>query len=236
MKPRKPDIRYLLAAMFLALAFAAAGYAEVDATDEEVEKRITTKVIVHCEEGEDCAEGIHIEMPGHLSDVEHSGHKMIWIGDRSHGDHFAVHSSLLGKGGYLGVQLAGLTPELRSHFGVPDDAGVMVAKVLDDTAAFRSGLAAGDIITRVDGETVTSPRELATTIRQREEGETINLEIWRDGSMESIAATLEEHDSFGLAKHTVVVKCGEDDEGCDCTVNGEIVDCEQLHKEHHQEN
>ena len=34
----------------------------------------------------------------------------------------------LGRG-YLGVQLLNLTPELRIHFGISEDAGVMVAKV-----------------------------------------------------------------------------------------------------------
>lgn len=217
MQLRKPEIRYWLTVMLLIPAIAAIGYAQVDEAEEETHEKIIHKVIVHCEEGENCAE---------------SRHKMVWIGDGAHGDHIAVHSSVVGSGGYLGVQLTSLTPELRSHFGVPDDAGVMVAKVLDDTAAFRSGLAVGDIITRVDGEAVTSPRELATTIREREEGETVNLEIWRDGSIESIAATLEKHDPIGLTKHMVVVKCGEDDEGCNCTVNGETVDCEELHAEH----
>src|SRR5262249_4288376 len=30
-------------------------------------------------------------------------------------------------GGYLGVGLLDLTPELRTHFGVPEEAGVMVS-------------------------------------------------------------------------------------------------------------
>src|SRR5437763_1746210 len=31
--------------------------------------------------------------------------------------------------GYLGVGLVDLTPELRAHFGVPEESGVMVGKV-----------------------------------------------------------------------------------------------------------
>src|SRR5215218_9304074 len=31
--------------------------------------------------------------------------------------------------GYLGVSLTELTPELRTYFGAPDDAGAMVGKV-----------------------------------------------------------------------------------------------------------
>lgn len=217
MRSPRADIRIWLVAVLLTPAIGAVGYAQADPAEEEAPKKITREVIVTCDEGEDCAEG---------------SHQMVWIGDGSHGDHFAVHSSFSGKGGYLGVQLTGLTPELRTHFGVPYDVGVMVAKVLDDTAAFKSGLAVGDIITRVDGEPVASPRELAMTIRGREEGDTVDLEIWRNGSIESIAATLEEHESLAFGHHAVVVKCGDDDEDCECTVNGEAVDCERLHREH----
>ena len=31
--------------------------------------------------------------------------------------------------GFLGVGLTELTPELRTHFGVPEESGVMVSKV-----------------------------------------------------------------------------------------------------------
>ena len=41
-----------------------------------------------------------------------------------------------GGGAFLGVQLSDLTAELRTHFGVPDDAGVLVGKVVDGSPAF----------------------------------------------------------------------------------------------------
>ena len=46
---------------------------------------------------------------------------------------------LLGPRRYIGVQLITLTPELRRHFGVPDDRGVMVSKVIEDTPAALGG-------------------------------------------------------------------------------------------------
>src|SRR5436305_13618930 len=39
------------------------------------------------------------------------------------------------SGGYLGVGLLNLTPELRTHFGVPEDAGVLLSKVAPGSPA-----------------------------------------------------------------------------------------------------
>ena len=41
--------------------------------------------------------------------------------------------------GYLGVGLTELTPELRTHFGVPEESGVMVSKVEPGSPAEKAG-------------------------------------------------------------------------------------------------
>jgi hypothetical protein len=84
-------------------------------------------------------------------------------------------------GGYLGVELTSLTAELRGHFGAPGDAGVMVARVEDDSPAAAAGLRVGDIITSVDGETVASPQLVGMAVRSHEPGETVQLMVVRDG-------------------------------------------------------
>jgi len=99
-----------------------------------------------------------------------------------------------GGGAFLGVQLSDLTPELRTHFGVPEDAGVMVGKLVDGSPAFRAGLEVGDIVTAVDGEPIASASALAGAIRDHEDGDTVVLEVWRDGQMQKISAALEERE------------------------------------------
>ena len=96
--------------------------------------------------------------------------------------------------GFLGVELTRLTPDLRRHFGVPADEGVMVGKVVDDSAAFRAGLDVGDIVTRVAGETVRDSSDLSSAIRRRG-GETVDLEVWRDGSVRTLTATVEQKET-----------------------------------------
>ncbi|MCP3962810.1 MAG: PDZ domain-containing protein [bacterium] len=96
--------------------------------------------------------------------------------------------------GFLGVETSGLTPELRHHFGVPEDAGVLLSRVVDGSAAQAAGLLVGDIITRVGDEDIASAAELGRVVRQRDGGEVIDIEYWRDGLVNQTTATLEERE------------------------------------------
>lgn len=95
-------------------------------------------------------------------------------------------------GAYLGVELVNLSEPLRAHFGVPEGSGVLVSNVVDDSPAARAGVQVGDIITRFDGEDVTSSRKLTTMVRKAEAGDPADLEIWRDGKVETVSTTLDE--------------------------------------------
>ena len=137
-----------------------------------------------------------------------------------------------GGGAFLGVQPSDLTPELRTHFGVPDAAGVMIAKVVDDSPAFRAGLEVGDIVTAIDGEAVASTTDLLRAIRGQDQTDTVVLEVWRDGRMQKISATLEERErrpvrssrsmsrvSNGQTEERVIEVIVDCEDGEDCTVD-----------------
>jgi len=104
-----------------------------------------------------------------------------------------VFTHVLG-GGFLGVELMPLTPELRAHFGVPEDRGVMVARVVEDSPAARSGLQVGDVIAGVEGKVVESPWDVTVAVRGKEAGETARLEVWRDGRGLDFDVTIEERE------------------------------------------
>jgi membrane-associated protease RseP (regulator of RpoE activity) len=94
--------------------------------------------------------------------------------------------------GYLGVALVDLTPELRSHFGVPDDAGVMVAKVEPGSPAEKAGIKVGDILTRIDGGAVKSSWDVTGKIRKLDDGQQIPIEVWRGGKAQNVTAAIVE--------------------------------------------
>ena len=94
-------------------------------------------------------------------------------------------------GGYLGVGLLDLTPELRTHFGVPEDAGVLVSKVEPGSPAEKAGIKVGDILTGIDGKPAASTFDVRHRIRAAEEGTQPTLEIWRGGKVRTLTPTLE---------------------------------------------
>lgn len=102
-----------------------------------------------------------------------------------------VLTKLLG-GGFLGVELTALTPELRAHFGVPADRGVMVARVEEDSPAARAGLQVGDVIAGIDGSKVDTPWDLGSAVRAHEAGEDADLVVWRGGRSLDLRVTVEE--------------------------------------------
>ena len=97
-------------------------------------------------------------------------------------------------GGYLGVTLLDLTKELREHFGAPAETGAMVSRVEPDGPAAKAGVAVGDILTAVDGESVRGTWDLTRRIRRHEDGDSVSLEVYRAGKARTLNATLEERE------------------------------------------
>jgi serine protease Do len=63
----------------------------------------------------------------------------------------------------LGVDAESLDSQLAAYFGVKE--GVLVRSVIKGSAADKAGLRAGDVITKVDETTVSTPREITSAIR-----------------------------------------------------------------------
>lgn len=92
--------------------------------------------------------------------------------------------------GWLGVQIQGISPEIADSIGRESTIGALVTEPQDGSPADDAGVQAGDAIISVDGENVDSPRDLARTISGRQPGETVTLQVWRDGQERSIEVTL----------------------------------------------
>jgi S1-C subfamily serine protease len=78
-------------------------------------------------------------------------------------------SIVIGQGGMLGVTTADTT------------AGPTIAAVVTDSPAADLGLAAGDVITAVDGTSVTSAEQLSEVIGSHDAGDRVTI-TWTDGS------------------------------------------------------
>lgn len=90
----------------------------------------------------------------------------------------------------LGVEAESLGPQLSEYFGVKE--GVLVRSVLENTAAQKAGIRAGDVITKVDGMPVTSPSELSGAVRAASAKKTYSLELMRERKPQTVSVTVDE--------------------------------------------
>lgn len=89
----------------------------------------------------------------------------------------------------LGVEAEALGDQLAAYFGVKQ--GVLVRAVLDNTPAQKAGIKAGDVITKVDGMTVTAPGELSNAVRQASAKRTYSIELVRERKPVTVSVTVE---------------------------------------------
>ncbi|MBS9719906.1 Do family serine endopeptidase [Tianweitania sp. BSSL-BM11] len=92
--------------------------------------------------------------------------------------------------GWLGVQIQPVTPEIAESIGLDDAKGAIVASAQDDSPAAKAGVKDGDVITAVDGESVSTPRELARVIGSARPGKDVKIDLWRNGKAETINVKL----------------------------------------------
>jgi S1-C subfamily serine protease len=77
----------------------------------------------------------------------------------------------------VGFEGEPLSPQLADFFGVRQ--GVLVRTVDARTPAEKAGLKAGDVVTRVNGTPVTSPREITGLVRMSR-GKTTSFTVVRN--------------------------------------------------------
>lgn len=92
--------------------------------------------------------------------------------------------------GFLGVSLGPVTDDIADSLGLPANRGEIVQSVQPDSAAEAAGLRDGDIITSINGQDVTSEQTVIFLIANIQPGETIPLEVLRNGKTVALSATL----------------------------------------------
>jgi serine protease Do len=89
----------------------------------------------------------------------------------------------------IGISTQTLSKQLAEYFGVKD-GGVLVTSVTENSPAAKAGLKAGDVITAVDGEKVSSPGDITRALGKKETGD-VSLTVIRDKSMRTVTVTPE---------------------------------------------
>ena len=120
-----------------------------------------------------------------------------------------VVAQLKGNGevtrGWLGVSVQDLKGDLAKYYGVEDKGGVLVAEVVAGDPADKAGIKAKDVITKVNGDKVSTSRELTGRTATLSVGETAKITLVRDGKEMTLPVTVGKR-AFSLASADAPVK------------------------------
>lgn len=82
---------------------------------------------------------------------------------------------------WLGVQLQQVEQSMKGRGPVGREPGVVIGAVYPNTPAARVGLKEGDLVVKVNGVAVSSPREVQRQVFKGRVGDPVRLEVRRDG-------------------------------------------------------
>src|SRR4051794_29569279 len=106
---------------------------------------------------------------------------------------------------YLGVTSESLYPQLADHLGLDTDSGALITDIVGGSPADDAGLngstgedtfqlqqvkTGGDVVLAVDGKPVLQNNDLSKLVAVHKPGDSVTLEILRDGDKQSVDVTL----------------------------------------------
>jgi Do/DeqQ family serine protease len=94
--------------------------------------------------------------------------------------------------GLLGVTIQPVTSDIARSLGLSQVRGALVSDVQEGSAAEKSGVRRGDVITAIDGTPVTDTNVLRNNVAQKLPGSTAKLTLLRGGKEQSVDVTLAE--------------------------------------------
>jgi len=93
--------------------------------------------------------------------------------------------------GWLGVSVQKVTPDLAKSFGLEAERGALVAEVMSDSPAEKSGIKGGDIVLEYDGHQIREMSDLPRLVAATPVGKKVKVLVQRDGHEQSIPVTIE---------------------------------------------
>ncbi|WP_222918573.1 trypsin-like peptidase domain-containing protein [Natrinema sp. SYSU A 869] len=118
---------------------------------------------------------------------------------------------------YMGVGVQPVGPEIAAEIGLEEATGVLVMEVVPNSPAdgvlepgSTSRPASGDVIVAINGEEIPNQNQLSSYLAlETSPGETIELEIVRDGDRQTVELTLAERPEVELPQTPVPGGPGE---------------------------
>ena len=96
--------------------------------------------------------------------------------------------------GILGVEGGELNSKASKELGVKDTEGFYISKVTKNSGAEKAGLQKGDIIKKLDNQTIDTFAELSGYISTKRPNDKVQVTFLRDGETKSVPVTLIKND------------------------------------------
>ena len=97
--------------------------------------------------------------------------------------------------GVLGVNIQTLTPDIAQSMDLGNVQGALISQVVEDSAAEKAGIRAGDIVTAVNGKPVKDAAGLRNAIGMLSIGDRVDVALLRDGKPRRVTAVIGDRDT-----------------------------------------
>ncbi|MGZ3185150.1 MAG: DegQ family serine endoprotease [Telluria sp.] len=109
----------------------------------------------------------------------------------------------------LGVTVQEVNQDFANSFNLATPEGALIASVERGGPGDKAGLKTGDVIRKVNGQTVVQSGDLPAALSVAKPGDKVNLDVWREGKLITISAKL------GSASDKVAAADAQDSGGAD---------------------
>ncbi len=112
--------------------------------------------------------------------------------------------------GWLGVSIQPVTTEIAAALGRKETTGALISEVLAATPASKAGMQSGDLIVRLDGRAIDSPRDLTRSVSALPPGDKTKVTVLRNGAEKQLTVTLGQRENEEIAAAEEAPSSSED--------------------------